>query len=265
MPFSIINIIVYQHDMKLQESSIQLYEVIRVINGIPVFLEDHLARMYNSAQLIGFENLPGSDELVNRINNFIASENKDIGNIKLGFSFSDPAAEPEFTLSYIPHYYPTRKEYANGVKVGLIKADRPMPNAKIQQSDIRERANHAMEINGQFEVLLVDSDGNITEGSRSNVFFIKDEKLYSAPVEKILQGITRIKVLDICKKEGIEVIETDIPANSLGQFEAAFLTGTSPKVLPICSIEKINYETKLPLLIKILGAYNLLIENRLLL
>ena len=248
--------------MKSSKPEVYIYEVLRVIGGIPVFLEDHLDRLNRSAHLAGFENLPGSDEISHRINHLISSEQKDIGNIKLDFSFSDPATEPEFTLSFIPHYYPTPEEYANGVKVGLLKADRPIPNAKIQHSNIRELANQAMKDNGQYEVLLVDSDGNITEGSRSNVFFIKNEKLYSAPVEKILQGITRIKVLDICKKKGIEVIETDIPANSLGQFDAAFLTGTSPKVLPICSIEKIHYETKLPLLIKLQDAYNQLIENK---
>ena len=247
--------------MKLSKPLVHIYEVLRVIGGIPVFLEDHLDRLNRSAHLAGFEKLPGTDEISKRINNLIASEKKDIGNIKLGFSFIDPTTEPEFTLSFIPHHYPTPEEYINGVKVGLIKADRPIPNAKIQHSDIRERANQAMEINGQYEVLLVDSDGNITEGSRSNVFFIKNDKLYSAPVEKILQGITRIKVLDICKNEGIEVIETDIPANSLDEFDAAFLTGTSPKVLPICSIEEISYTTKLPLLTKIQDAYNQLIED----
>ena len=247
--------------MKTQEPNIHLYEVIRVINGIPFFLEDHLDRLYHSAQLTGFENLPGSNLLAQQINNFIESENKDIGNIKLSLSFSDPLTGPELSLNFIPHYYPTPEDYTNGVKVGLLKADRAMPNAKIQHDDIRERANLAMSINGQFEVLLVDSEGNITEGSKSNVFFIKDGMLYSAPVEKILQGITRIKVLDICKNEGVEVIETEIPANSLGQFEAAFLTGTSPKVLPICSIEEIVYSTKLPLLTKLQEEYNKLINK----
>ena len=158
--------------MKSQDSTIYLYEVIRVINSIPVFLEDHLARLYNSAQLIGFENLPGSDELVNCINNFIASEKKDTGNIKLSFSISDPSEEPECLLNFIPHHYPTPEEYNNGVRVGLLNADRSVPNAKIQHADIRERANQAMKDNGQYEVLLVDSEGNITEGSRSNVFFL---------------------------------------------------------------------------------------------
>lgn len=247
--------------LKPNIGTVQLYEVVRVIEGIPIFLEDHLGRLYRSAQLTGFENLPGFNLLAEKVDGFIAQEDKKTGNIRLSFSFSGPSSEPECLISFITHYYPTPVEYDKGVKVGLINADRPVPHAKVIHNGIGERANRAMADNGLFEALLVDANGNITEGSRSNVFFIKGEKLYSAPTEKILQGITRNKVLEICKTAAIEVIETDIPANGLDLFNAAFLTGTSPKVLPISSIEGVRYPTKLPLLIKLQDYYNKLIDR----
>jgi len=110
-------------------------------------------------------------------------------------------------------------------------------------------------------VLLIDSAGNITEGSRSNVFFVNNDKLYSAPGNKILQGITRIKILEICNIAGVRVVETEIPANGVNQYEAAFLTGTSPKVLPISTIEKVVYKTDIPLLIELQILYNQLIDD----
>lgn len=240
---------------------IQLYEVIRIINGIPVFLEDHLDRLYQSASLTGRIHLPDSISLSEMIRNFIISQKKETGNIKISFSFNDSLAEPLFELNFIPHYYPTSEEYTNGVKVGLMSADRPIPQAKIQNSGIRDRANQSVLDNKLFEVLLIDSEGNITEGSRSNVFFIKNRTLYSAPTDKILQGITRIKVLELCRKTEIPVIETSIPVNTLDQFDAAFLTGTSSKLLPISSINEVRYKTNLPLMIKLQELYNQLIEN----
>lgn len=245
-------------------NSVQLYEVIRIIKGIPVFLEDHLDRLYHSAQLTGTNLLPDSVSLTEMIRNFIITQKKDTGNIKLSFSFSELTSQPHFELSLIPHYYPTQEEYAHGVKVGLLQADRPIPHAKVQNSGIRDRANQAISDNNLFEVLLIDSQGNVTEGSRSNVFFIKNETLYSAPEENILQGITWIKVMQLCEKAGIKVIESAIPANTLDKYEAAFLTGTSPKVLPISTIDKIGYKTNLPLLIKLQELYNQLIEDYLL-
>ncbi|MCX6239294.1 MAG: aminotransferase class IV [Bacteroidia bacterium] len=246
---------------KTKSDNIQLYEVIRIIEGIPVFLEDHLDRLYHSARLTGMYRLPGPVSLAVRIKKYVADEKKDAGNIKLNFSFNNSSAEPQFELNFIPHYYPTEEEYSNGVKVGLLYADRPIPHAKVQNSDIRDRANQSIKDSRLFEVLLIDSEGNITEGSRSNVLFIKNEKLYSSPGEKILKGITRTKVLRICENEGIQVIETTIPVNELDIYDAAFLTGTSPKVLPISSINKIVYKTDLVLQIKLQWLYNQLIES----
>jgi branched-chain amino acid aminotransferase len=243
---------------------IQLYEVIRIINGIPVFLEDHLDRLYLSSRLTGMTQLPDSHVLEEMIRNFIISQKKETGNIKLSFSFSNSSTEPICELNFVPHYYPTSEEYANGVKVGLMAAERPIPQAKVQNSGIRDRANQSISDNKLFEVLLIDAEENITEGSRSNVFFIKNRTLYSAPTDKILQGITRIKVLELCNKAGIPVIEMSIPVNTLDQFDAAFLTGTSSKLLPISSVNEVRYKTNLPLIIKLQKLYNQLIENYLL-
>jgi branched-chain amino acid aminotransferase len=244
--------------------TIQLYEVIRIIEGIPVFLEDHLDRLYQSARLTGMNLLPDPFSLAGKIKKYVTSQKQETGNIKLSFSFKNRTSEPRFELKFIPHYYPTPEEYANGVKVGLMHADRPIPQAKIQHADITDRVNRIILDSSLFEVLLVDSEGNITEGSRSNVFFIKNETLFSPPGKKVLQGITRIKVLQICEKTGIRVIESAIPANTTDQYEAAFLTGTSPKILSISSVEQVVYMRDHPLIIKLQNLYNQLIDDYLL-
>jgi len=246
---------------KTNPDIIQLYEVIRIVDGIPVFLEDHLNRLYHSAQLTCMDQLPDPVSLKAMIKEYISTQKRDAGNIKLSFSFIDSASEPQSELNFIPHYYPSDEEYTNGVKVGLLKAVRPIPHAKVQNSGIRERANQSISDNHLFEVLLIDSEGNITEGSRSNVFFIKNQTLYSSPVAKILEGITRIKIMQICETAGIRVIESAIPASTLDQFEAAFLTGTSPNVLPISSIEKIEFKTDLPLLLRMQELYDKMVED----
>lgn len=245
----------------IHQDVIQLYEVIRITEGIPVFLEEHLDRLYQSAQLTGMELLPDPVSMSAMIKEYISTQKQDTGNIKLSFTFCNTAAEPQCELIFIPHYYPTHEQYTNGVKVGLLKAVRPVPHAKVQNSGIRDRANQSISDNGLFEVLLIDSEENITEGSRSNVFFIKNGTLYSSPVASILQGITRIKVMQLCENVGIRVLEMAIPANTLDQYEAAFLTGTSPKILPISTIDNIIYNTDLPLLIKLRELYDKMVDD----
>src|ERR1035437_8371584 len=134
----------------MKRHDIQLYEVIRVIEGIPVFLEDHLDRLYLSASLTGIKQLPDSHTLEEMIRNFIISQKKETGNIKLSFSFNESLSEPLLELTFVPHYYPTSEEYANGVKVGLMSAERPIPQAKVQNSGIRDKANLSISNNKLF-------------------------------------------------------------------------------------------------------------------
>ncbi len=233
-----------------------IYEVFRVIDGVPVFLEDHLSRLYHSARITGLDALPGPVALHREIMQFIGREKKQVGNIKLSFTFQDEDSAPESLLQFIPHSYPSPQDYANGVKVAVMEAVRPVPNAKVQHNDIRDRANQMMADLQLYEVLLVDGKNKITEGSRSNVFFIRDNMVFTAPAAKVLEGVTRNKVIDLCRNTGIPVVEAEIPAERLNGYVAAFLTGTSPKVLPIASVGEVQYRTDLPLLQTVIQLYD---------
>jgi branched-chain amino acid aminotransferase len=67
--------------------------------------------------------------------------------------------------------------------------------------------------------------------------------------------------MQLCKKEEIRVIETAVHVNNLDQYEAGFLTGTSPKVLPISAVEQFVFKTDHPLLIRLQNLYDQLIKD----
>jgi branched-chain amino acid aminotransferase len=245
------------HEKKeMPEYPLQLYEVIRVIDSIPVFFEDHLERLYNSALLLRVENLPNEGDIEAKVLKLISAKNQQIGNLRLSFTISSPSVEPKFELDFISHFYPSGDKYESGVKVGLLQAERPNPQAKIQHLSIRKKANLLMSKENVFEVLLVDHKGNITEGSRSNVFFITKNNLITSPDEKVLQGITRKKIIQLCGDNNIPVIKKDIPLGEIVKLEGAFLTGSSPKVLPICAIGEIRFDPCNTLIKNIIGYYD---------
>ena len=64
----------------LPENPLQLYEVLRVIDGIPLFLEDHLERLYNSVNLLRIENAPNKGFIEECILNLISTKNQQFGN-----------------------------------------------------------------------------------------------------------------------------------------------------------------------------------------
>ena len=250
-----------QENKDLPENPLQLYEVIRVIDGIPVFLEDHLSRLYNSANLSGVTTLPNQAYTENKILNLITEKNQQIGNVRISFTITLTHKQPGIELNFIPHAYPAEDKYYSGVKVGLLSADRPNPQAKIQHLDIRNKANLLMSKEKVFEVLLIDHEGNITEGSRSNVFFVINNQLYTSLDEKVLQGITRKKILQICSTNKIPIFKKNIPFSDISQYEGAFLTGSSPKVLPISAIGALRFNPVMPVIRKIVSLYDKAIEE----
>lgn len=87
--------------------------------------------------------------------------------------------------------------------------------------------------NGHYEAVF-HRDGKMTEGSHSNLFFVKDGTVYTHPADtRILNGITREIVLKICRDADIPYREEAIPFEAIGMMDEAFLTGTSTQIAAI--------------------------------
>ncbi|WP_372948369.1 aminotransferase class IV [Mariniphaga sp.] len=214
---------------KAFENSGGIYEVLRVENGVPLFMEDHLERFYHSASLAGKTIRFNSDQISRFILELIHENKVLTGNILL-------SCKENLKAFFILHKYPDPKWYQNGVRCGILKAERENPNAKVFQTPVRQQADKLMEKKDLYEVLLVDHLNRITEGSRSNVFFVEKNALFTPPGNEVLLGITRQKTILLAKEAGIPFFEKDVLLEDLPRFQAAFITGTSPKILPVSQI-----------------------------
>jgi len=236
-----------------------VYEVIRVMDGIALFLEDHFERLVSSIKIRGLQFEMQFTEFRNHISEL--SKLNDIQNGNVKFIISEVEKENYWSFTFIPHSYPTPNDYEIGVATGLFIAERENPNAKIIQKAVSENANKAIVDKKLYEVLLVDRNGVITEGSRSNVFFVKGNKFYTAEASKVLVGVTRIKVMQCLNELNFKVIEEVVSASEIEKFDAVFITGTSPKVLPVNRIDTIQFQTKNIYVEQLMVKYNSLIDT----
>jgi len=245
------------------EENIIIYEVIRLNNKVPLFFEEHYNRLINSVYLAKFDisNLASKDIVNSALLQLIDKNNIDIGNIKLGLMFTKNAEFISLKMYFIPHHYPSLEDYENGVKLITHSAIRKQPNIKIRNRNLRNKANELIKRNNVFEILLINENNLITEGSRSNIFFIKDENIYTAKNTDILKGITWQYVIKICNKIGVEVIQQDIKLSDLNQFETCFITGTSPKIMPVSEINDIKFYVKNYLISEIMDRYEQIIAK----
>ncbi len=231
----------YQPDM----SADIYYEVIRLIGGKFLFLDDHLKRLRHSSKDSGLI-FPGEPSIRESLGCLLKENHFKEGNIRICLQKSR-GSFPDLLCYFIPWFYPEESTYKIGVQ--LISYAHERPNPGIKKWDDKFRADVKRQINdhGAYEAVLVNKQGEITEGSRSNIFFIDaSNRLISPPEKAILPGITWKYVIQICRKESIEVEERPVSMNELESLEACFISGTSPKVLPVCQIDKHQFRADHP-------------------
>jgi branched-chain amino acid aminotransferase len=239
-----------------------VYEVIRLMDGVPLFLEKHIQRMYRSLTLAGDQGFFDPDIVKEMISTLSATNKIETGNVKLVYPLDQSKAQNGLVAFFIPHSYPTPEMYRDGVAMLSIRAGRPNPNAKITNLSLRRRANQLIADNNIYEVLLInDQEELVTEGSRSNIFFIHDKNIFTPPEDLVLPGITRNYVIEICRNHQIPLNERKIHYAELSSFSAAFITGTSPKVLPIRRIDSFWFAPSDPLMRRIMKSYEAQVEE----
>ncbi|MCR5481233.1 MAG: aminotransferase class IV [Clostridia bacterium] len=238
------------------DSHPSLYEVIRIIDGKPLFFEEHFERLVSSAASIGKTVEFTASELRDAIYGLAHDNDVLNNNIKIVLNGFETCSFGRLFLYFIESIYPSASDYENGVKTALFSAVRENPNAKIINRTLRERTNAFIESKGIFEAILINRRDEITEGSRSNLFFIKNDRLYTSPAEGVLLGVTRKRIMEICGRNDIEIVEAPIGADKIDTFDAAFISGTSPKVLPVREIGNLKLDCKNRLLQSLMRLYD---------
>ncbi|MDZ7741183.1 MAG: aminotransferase class IV [Bacteroidota bacterium] len=186
----------------------------------------------------------------------------EMGNIEIIFNFCEPDDQkPDLVILFIEQRYPSGEQYRDGAGAISYDAVRHAPHVKQINLEMRQKTTSTIAENKLYEVILVNPENYITEGSRSNVFFVKDETIITPPVEMILPGITRDKIFKICRDKNIIIQEENIPLNEIDHFDAAFISGTSPKILPLQFIDQVTFNASNQLMRKLMREYDKMIED----
>ncbi|WP_252248653.1 aminotransferase class IV [Clostridium sp. ZBS20] len=228
-----------------------IYEVLRIIHGKPLFLENHLLRMENSFKLINIDQCLDNFKIINDIENLVRENEKLEGNIKLTYNVN----EKVMRIFFINHSYPNEEMYKNGVKTILYFGERENPNAKIVNLNFREKVNIKIKENNAYEAILVDRNGYITEGSKSNIFMVKENVLLTSPIKTVLPGVTRGEIINIAIENGIKVEEVSYKYSDIEKLDGMFISGTSPKILPINQVDSIKMNSN-EIINKLIKCYN---------
>ncbi|HYH36236.1 MAG TPA: aminotransferase class IV [Candidatus Saccharimonadales bacterium] len=216
-----------------------VYETIRVARSKPRFLDAHAGRLMESARIIGLEHEFSAGFVAKSVEDVIIKNKVENCNIKILL-----LGGPEATLNILclnPRY-PDRKLYKQGAHLITKELERPFPHAKTLNMLPSYLAHREAKAAGAHDALLVNRHGCITESTSANVFAITGRTIISPPETDILLGVTRDNVLKIAKQNRFKVEEKALKLADIKQYENLFLTGTSIKIMPVCSVDDRTWE-----------------------
>ena len=232
-----------------------VWEGIRLHNKQLVFIDDHLDRLFESAKGISL-NIPFTkQEIINQISKVLAKNNmEDDVHIRLIVSRGEkitPYQNPNanigpITLVIIPEFKKTNPNtYINGISIGRVSTVRPSHNILSTHFNTLSKLNcilASIEANelGYDEGIMNDPHGNISTCNSTNLFFIKNNSVWTSKGEYCLNGITRSKAIYICNKNDINCFQKDFTFDEVKNCDEAFVTGTFAGIIPVSRIEKNN-------------------------
>lgn len=223
-----------------------IYEVIRVYKGNPFMLDEHIERLIRSGEAIKLPFTQTIDDFKHLIKQAIETSGLKECSVYLqitrgiaarGHLFPDVPVSITMTVREAK---PISEDIRNKGVSTLLLEDERWANCYIKSLNLlpnilaKQKAHEA----GCFEAILV-RDGVVTEGSSSNVFYVKDGVVYTAPLTKhILPGITRIAVKKVLKTLELPLMEQQFHEEELLNADEVFITSTNSEVLPVVKINE---------------------------
>ena len=220
---------------------IGVFDLLRTYHGKPYFLSEHVDRLLASARSIDLE-LPWRHSEICRVAlETLSRNNLEEANIRIivtgGSSddFMSPAGKPRLIVLVTPLPKLPEQWYRLGIKVITRKIRRINPGAKSINYLTAAMALRHAQAQGAVEVLYLDGDDHVLEGTTSNVFAFFDGRLVT-PEQGILSGITRKVVLEIAA-EHFSIERRDLPRQELLKAQEVFITGTNKGLVPVVDVD----------------------------
>jgi len=239
-------------------------------NGPMAFrLDDHLARLMKSAELLGMELAYSTEEIIDAIIATVKANGLGRGIIKILAYWGDEVitnlvldARLDVAIFAIPESEELvldkqhsisacvarwRKLHPETVPVGA-KACANYLNGYLARKDAVSRG---------FDIgILLGTDGFLAEGSTESVFIVKDGVLMTPPVGRILSSITRLSVLEAAPEIGIPVVERPITVDEISAADEIFTVHTGTKVEAVTRFEDRQLEAPGPVTDQIMKLIN---------
>ncbi len=228
-----------------------IFETLRSYDGKPFLLREHLQRLDSSAQALEIPLTYSPQELRKAVESLLVLNKVADAIIRITLTRGEsphyglqPPKKHTPTLIIQCHPFQPHPEeyYKNGlnliISTYLRSVSCPIFRHKTANFLTAVMAKQEATRKGAHDALFLNTNGHVCEATTSNIFLVESGKVITPSLEaNILPGITREKVLELCKQEGIPASEELFDKERLCGAEEVFLTNSLAEIVPVSQIE----------------------------
>lgn len=245
-----------------------VFETLFITEEGPLFVDLHWQRMNKGADFLGLK-LPEKNEWLNRIQEFIEQSPDPLPYaLRITLSGGAPLANLPSKLLFHKRSIPyTPAQYTLGIRLHILPTLRneQSPLVSIKSTNYLENilAKETAELQGADEGIWLNTKGYLAEGTMSNLFFIKDETLFTPSLSSgCLPGTRRQLILSLARSLQIPTQEGLYPLSDLLSSDEIFMTNALMGIMPVRQIDDISFPIAQKSKMRVLDlAYTDLINN----
>jgi branched-chain amino acid aminotransferase len=229
-----------------------VYETVRTYGGKTFLLQRHLERLRESAKALDINLDVTDDEIAARVEETLVAAGNPESSIRIVVSagvgaidyHAGSASRPTVVVIVRPlPEYPESlyREGARAVIVPMMRATKGGLDPRIKSSNLLTNLMALREAQRQkaYEAILLNPDGDVAEGSMSNVFLVAKSVIRTPPLSAgILEGITRELLIEVAREKGFPVEERGFKPEELFRADEAFITASARQIVPIVQVGK---------------------------
>ncbi len=229
-----------------------MWEGMRLYDGHWAFLEDHMDRFFGSCYAVGLDVGMDRDGIADALR-MTAEANGMTTDVHCRLMLTrgtkvKPFQHPSLSQSgptlviIMEHSKPAEALQAQGIRLASVPQVRGLPHSQDAKFNSHSKLNCVIaclqaEAAGADEALMLDPHGFVNTTNACNFFIIRKGEVWTSTGDYCMNGVTRQKVIDLCRENGIPVFEKNYSLYEAYSADEAFLTGTFGAQTPVASID----------------------------
>jgi branched-chain amino acid aminotransferase len=247
LPTSQAAINVYDHGFLYGDGC---FEGIRAYNKRVFKLDEHVARMYRSAEKIGLKPPVSAKDFREAILETLRRNkltdayirpifSRGVGDLGISVKTCRKPSAIVITKPVDPKPKTPEEKSMRLITSRYVRTPPQSLNPNIKSMNYLNNimAKLEAEQSGADEALLLDYNGHVSEGSAENVFIIKKGELITPTTETVLEGITRSTLMELARERKYRVTERRFKLDEVYSADEMFLTGTLAELVPVTEVD----------------------------